>query len=292
MSPLTRRIAVIEAGGTTIRLDVYQSRGDATHRDPHVIATGDPGDTAALMETFLRAAHQEQALDAVAIASFGPLHLSDGRIALTTPKVAWRGFSWTELVAAVDHDLPVFLDTDVNAAALAEATWGVAQGHESVAYLTVGTGIGAGLVNGGAIVSTRQPREVGHMYLRRLEGDDLDGVCPSHHDCAEGLASGPALLARAGVRGEEIPAGDVRWTLEAHYIAQIIHNLTMTVAPDAVVLGGGVLDTPGLRELVRQQLEILNGDYLDLDVTRLTLTPAFSHRSGLVGAALMAGLRA
>jgi fructokinase len=82
----------------------------------------------------------------------------------------------------------------------------------------------------------------------------------------------------------------VCWTLEAHYIAQVIHNLIMAVAPDAVVLGGGVLDTRGLRDQVREQLVLLNGDYLDLDIDRLTLTPAFGHRSGLVGAAIMAGL--
>ncbi len=290
MSPSVTRVAVIEAGGTSIRLDVYGSRADAQGRDPHLIATGDPHETTPLIEKYLLAAHEAQPLDAVAIASFGPLEIATGRIALSTPKISWRGFSWTELVAAVDADLPIFLDTDVNAAALAEATWGVARDIATVAYLTVGTGIGAGVVNNRAVVMTRQPREVGHVYLRRLEGDDFDGVCPSHHDCAEGLASGPALLARAGQRGEDIPVGDVRWTLEAHYIAQVIHNLTMTVAPDAVVLGGGVLDTPGLRDLVREQLVLLNGDYLELDVDRLTLAPSFGHRSGLVGAAIMAGL--
>jgi len=290
VSPSVARVAVIEAGGTSIRLDVYGSRADAQGRDPRLIATGDPRETGPLIEAFVRAAHHEQALDAVAIASFGPLDIATGRIALSTPKISWRGFSWTELVASVDAELPVFLDTDVNAAALAEATWGVARNIDTVAYLTVGTGIGAGVVHHGTVVKTRQPREVGHVYLRRLEGDDFDGFCPSHHDCAEGLASGPALLARAGQRGEDIPVGDVRWTLEAHYIAQVIHNLTMAVAPDAVVLGGGVLDTPGLRDLVREQLVLLNGSYLDLDVDRLTLTPSFGHRSGLVGAAIMAGL--
>ena len=290
MSPSVARVVVIEAGGTSIRLDVYGSRADAQGRDPRLIATGDPRETGPLIEAFVRAAHHEHALDAVAIASFGPLDIATGRIALSTPKISWRGFSWTELVAAVDADLPVFLDTDVNAAALAEATWGVARNIDTVAYLTIGTGIGAGVVHHGTVVKTRQPREVGHVYLRRLEGDDFDGFCPSHHDCAEGLASGPALLARAGQRGEDIPVGDVRWTLEAHYIAQVIHNLTMAVAPDAVVLGGGVLDTPGLRDLVREQLVLLNGGYLDLDVDRLTLTPSFGHHSGLLGAAIMAGL--
>ena len=286
------RVAVIEAGGTTIRLDVYRTREDAQRREPHLIATGDPRETGPLIATFLRAAQQEEPLDAVAIASFGPLDVATGSIAPTTPKISWRGFSWTDLVATIDVDIPVLLDTDVNAAALAEATWGVAHDLATVAYLTVGTGIGAGVVQNGSIVATRQPREVGHMYVRRLEGDHFAGVCPSHHDCAEGLASGPALRARAGQRGENIPVGDVRWTLEAHYIAQVIHNLTMTVAPAAVGLGGGVLDSLGLRDQVREQLVLLNGDYLDVDVHRLTLTPAFGHHSGLVGAAIMAGLSA
>ncbi|HSF12490.1 MAG TPA: ROK family protein, partial [Erythrobacter sp.] len=241
----------IEAGGTKFVLAVGPSPQNITAR--HTIPTRDP--EATLAEAAAWFAGQGQ-VTALGIGSFGPVDLDPasvtwGRIT-NTPKPGWgdcdiAGFFMDRL------GVPVGFDTDVNAAALAEHA--VAGGAvSSLAYLTIGTGIGGGLVLDSRPVHGIAHPEVGHIYPRRHPDDrDFAGTCPHHRDCLEGLASGPAIIARWGASLSQLPADHPGHAVIADYIAQACHMLFASVAVAEVVIGGGVANTPGLIERVAER---------------------------------------
>ena len=206
-------------------------------------------------------------LGGLGIGSFGPVCLRTddaryGRIG-QTPKVSWRD---TDLIGYFRErlDVPIALDTDVMAALMGERRWGAARGADSAFYLTVGTGIGVGaLVDGTPVHGLLHP-EVGHCRVPRAAGDDFPGTCPHHGDCVEGMAAGPAIIARWGkplsALSEEHPA--VGQT--AHYLSHLLANAILHYAPERIVIGGGVMTSPALLPRVRGGvLGLLNG-YLAL----------------------------
>ncbi len=201
---------------------------------------------------------------ALGIASFGPLDLAPGSSAYgsitTTPKPGWRHTSVAPRLAR-GFEVPVGFDTDVNGAALAEHRWGAARGLADFAYVTVGTGIGVGLFVNGRLAHGFQHPELGHIRIARLAGDDWPGVCTFHGDCVEGLASGPAIAARAGVPAHLIAADHAIWQPVAHALAQLLHTLVLATAPRRILVGGGVLqERPELFAQLRARLaSSLNG---------------------------------
>ena len=239
-------------------------------------------------------------VDAVGIGSFGPvdLHRSSPTwgFVTTTPK---RGWANTDLAGEVGRRLgvPVAFDTDVNAAALGEGRWGAAQGLDTHCYVTVGTGIGGGAVAGGSVVHGLLHPEFGHIRVPHdTAADPFPGSCPYHGDCWEGLAAGPAVEARWGKRGEELADDDAVWELEARYLALGLVSVIGILSPQRIVLGGGVLATPGLLERTRREVVGLVAGYLDspalaAGVDEYVVAPALAARSGVLGAiALAAGL--
>ena len=185
--------------------------------------------------------------------------------------------------------MPVAIDTDVNAAALAEHRWGSAVGLETFCYITVGTGIGGGgLVNGRLMHGLIHP-EFGHMRVPHdRELDPFDGVCPYRGDCHEGLASGTAIDRRWGSRGEDAQ-DDAVWQLEAGYLAAGIANVTCVLSPERIVLGGGVMQQPALLPLVRARVGELLAGYFDApalrgDLAGYIVAPALEGRAGVLGA--------
>ena len=252
------RFGAVEAGGTKVRCLVGS--------DPdHIVAqtgipTGEPAETLARVLAFFQ---QEVAsggpLAAIGIASFGPLELrrSHPRYGFirTSPKPGW---ACVDMVGPVRRalDVPVGFDTDVNAAALGEGRWGAARGLDTFVYMTVGTGIGAGAVVDGRIIHGLGHPEMGHLSVPRQPGDDFVGDCPFHADCLEGMASGAALTARWGrpaeqLDGDELPAAVA---LEAAYLAAGLRNIVYPIAPQRIVIGGGVTGLPGLFPLLRTNL--------------------------------------
>jgi fructokinase len=215
---------------------------------------------------------------AVGIGSFGPVDLERGAIT-TTPKPGWRN---TELVSTFASALgvPVGFDTDVNAAALGEHRWGAARGLDTFVYITIGTGIGGGGMAGGSLLHGLSHPEIGHMRVPHdRERDPFPGVCPYHGDCLEGLASGPAMQARPEPSLE----------LEAEYLALGVLNVVSVLSPQLVILGGGVMNEPGLLELVRRRLTELAAGYVDLPEL---VAPALGDRAGVLGALELARLAA
>lgn len=202
----------------------------------------------------------------------------------TTPKPGW---AHTEVAGEIGRRLGVLVafDTDVNAAALGEHRWGALQGLDVCCYVTVGTGIGAGILVGGAALHGLQHPEVGHLRIPHDRDDDpFPGVCPFHGDCWEGLASGPAMEARWGRPADQVE-DDAPWALEARYLALGLLAVSAVVSPQRVALGGGVMNRPGLLELVQRQLDQLVSGYVAVPEL---VRPALGTRAGVLGALALA----
>ena len=287
-------IGVIEAGGTWVRVGVgrtWQQVRDAPH---DAIATGQPAETLRATCALLRRLAGSESLAGVGVASFGPLDLARGVIGPSTPKLAWRGVDWRAELASRLGDVALGVDTDTDAAALAEARWGAGLGRSVVAYLTVGTGIGGGLVVDGRVVHGRGHPEMGHMRVPREPGDHFAGSCEAHGDCLEGLASGAAIAARyAGASADSLGPAHRVWSLEAGYLASAVSNVLSVAAAQVVILGGGVMGASGLLGRVRATLVERVHGYLDFagspgELSEVPQAPGLKGRAGLVGAFALA----
>ena len=285
----------LEAGGTKFVCAVGTGPDDI--RAEARFATTTPEQTIRRAVDFFTEVAARTPLAAIGIASFGPLDL-DRRSATfgfitTTPKAGWQDVDLVSPLAALGA--VVAIDTDVNAAALAEHRWGAARGAGSAVYVTVGSGIGGGAVIDGRPVHGLVHPEMGHLRLPHDRArDPFPGTCPHHGDCWEGLASGPALAARWGQPAETLPDDHPAWDLEAHYLALGLANVILTLSPERVVLGGGVMARPGLAALVRQKLGDLVGGYLRTPmlaarIDDYVVPPALGDRAGVLGALALAG---
>jgi fructokinase len=234
---------------------------------------------------------------ALGIASFGPVDLarSSPTYGCITATVK-PGWSHTSIASRLGHafNVPVGFDTDVDGAALAEGRWGAAKNLLDYAYVTVGTGVGVGLVVNGRLAHGFGHPELGHIRIARRSGDSWPGACAFHGDCVEGLASGVAIAARTGMAADSIPADSPVWELVAHALSQLLHTLVLTTAPRRILVGGGVVAArPALLEQVRQQLRISLAAYLDLDrltggLDRYIAPPGLGLLAGPLGALALA----
>lgn len=248
----------LEAGGTKMVCAVGDENGRILERVS--IPTGTPADTMPPMLDFFRG----KGISALGIGCFGPVDLNrDSRtygFITSTPKLAWQNY---DIVGAFRQGLrvPVGFDTDVNAAALGEATWGCTRDVANSIYVTVGTGIGAGVIVNGKPLHGMMHPEGGHILISRHPDDPLsEGCCPFHKNCLEGLAAGPSLEKRWGVRGAELSDRKEVWELEAWYLGQAMANYILLLSPERIVLGGGVMHQLCLLNLVRQEtVKALNG---------------------------------
>ncbi|HEY6293927.1 MAG TPA: ROK family protein [Terriglobia bacterium] len=251
----------VEAGGTKFVCAVGTSPDDLRAR--REFPTTSPEETVGRVVAFFREQAMLESLTAVGIASFGPIDVNPtsphfGYIT-STPKLDWQ---YADLAGPIGRALgvPVGFDTDVNGAALGERHWGAAQGLDTFTYVTVGTGIGGGGMVEGRLMHGLLHPEMGHMRIpHNWQTDPFRGACPFHGDCWEGLASGPAIEARWGGKGQHLPADHQAWNLEAEYLALGVTNLVCTLSPQRIILGGGVMHQPGLFPLLRSKaLELLN----------------------------------
>ncbi len=292
--------AAIEAGGTKFVCAIGTANGTLLE---HVrFPTRDPDSTLAEAFAFFRSASERYGMpQALGIASFGPLELDlhsphYGRL-LRTPKLAWRD---VDLLAPFRTlGVPIALDTDVNAAALAEATWGAGRGHDGrpldcVVYVTVGTGIGGGAVVHGRTLRGLLHPELGHVHPRRhVDDSTFAGLCPHHGDCLEGLASGPAIVARLGHELGDAPHDYPIWAIEADYLGQLCAQLVLTLSPQRIVLGGGVMQHARLFAPIRARTRHWLGGYIargavEDDIERYIVPPGLDDRSGILGALRLA----
>ena len=290
----------IEAGGTKFVCSVGTGPDDL-RAEVTIPTTDRPAETIGAAIAFFEEQARAEPLAAIGIASFGPIDLDPrsptyGSIT-STPKPGWR---FADLVGPVRaaFGCPVGFDTDVNGAALGEHRWGAAQGLGTFVYLTVGTGIGGGaLVDGRPAHGLVHP-EMGHILVPHdWQADPYPGFCPYHGDCLEGLAAGPAMRGRWGQPAETLPAEHPAWKLEAHYLALGIANIVMTLSPERVVLGGGVMHQPELYPSIRTEVQTLLNGYIQapaiLDrIDGYIVPPGLGDRAGVLGAIALAHLAA
>ncbi len=294
-------LASIDAGGTTFKCALIRVEGTSAQVIARVrIPTTTPEDTLAGCAQFF----QEQASvhglqpSAMGIASFGPIDIDPnsarcGSI-MDSPKSSWPG---TNLKAYFEQALliPVAINSDVNGALLAEMAWGAAQACDTAAYMTIGTGIGAGLFANGALVGRPSHPEFGHIRIQRHDKDTaFSGVCTFHGDCLEGLASATALTRRFG-DPRELGEGHIAWEIEAFYLAQACLSLSLALRPQRIVLGGGVMLAPHLIGLVRRQYAALLAGYLaqsEAEIAQLIVTPGLGDDAGIYGGARLAQMMA
>jgi fructokinase len=284
----------IEAGGTKVLCGIAHE--DGTILDQARIPTTTPDETLkAASAFFAKAAEAHGTMAALGIGSFGPLSLrptaSDYGCITSTPKPGWSG---TDLVGYFKHrfSVPIVIDTDVNCAAVGERLFGSGRGLDTFCYVTIGTGIGVGMIVGGAPYGGANHPEAGHIRVPRAPGDEaFAGHCPFHGDCLEGLACGPAMTARWGIRPPELPDDHPAWAIEADYIAALCTNLTYIVRPDRIILGGGVMQRATIYALVRKALTDKLAGYdasiREIDPETYIAEPTAGSSAGLSGALAM-----
>ncbi len=278
----------VEAGGTKVVAAVGSGPTDIHHR-----ARFDTTDPETTMPGVLEFFSSYGPLTALGIASFGPVELRrdhpDFGTITTTPKKGWNGF---DLVGAFSSlSVPVGFVTDVVGAALGEWAAGSGRGVDNLVYITVGTGVGAGQVIEGRPVPGLVHAEMGHIPVRRLDGDDFAGNCPYHGDCLEGMISGPAIEARWGRPGAELAGSGIAVlpTL-GHYLGSGLLAITYALAPQRVIVGGGVMAMPGLLEAAGDCMRAEMNGYAIQDGHRsgYLVPPGLGGDSGLAGALLLA----
>jgi fructokinase len=291
LSAGSRLYGGIEAGGAKWVCAVGTGPSDV--RGMTTIPTTAPDETIARAVEFFAA---NGVLEAVGVGSFGPIDLrrssrSFGFIT-TTPKPGW---AQTDVAGRLEEslDVPVAFDTDVNAAALGEHRWGAAVGLGSFCYVTVGTGIGGGVVVNGRIVHGLLHPELGHMRIPHDRvADPFPGCCPYHGDCLEGLASGEAMRQRWKKDASEL-TDDAPWQLEAQYVALGLVNVICALSPERIILGGGVMQQPTLLSRVQERLRGLLADYFDAPELKdaigdFVVRPGLGDRAGVLGAIALA----
>lgn len=251
------------------------------------IPTKTPEETVPLMVEYFKKAEVE----ALGIGCFGPIDPdpkspSYGYIT-STPKLAWRNYN---IVGAFQEALqcPVGFDTDVNGSVLGEVAFGQARGKSCVVYITIGTGIGAGIYIEGKLLHGMLHPEAGHVLIRKRENDTYQGKCPYHKQCLEGLASGPAIEERWGRKAIELRDKQEVWDLEAYYIAQALTGYVLTLSPEMIILGGGVMHQSQLFPMIRSYVTQMLGGYIETaelkDMDHYIVPASLKDDQGIMGA--------
>lgn len=280
-------IGAVEAGGTKFVLAIANAEGAVLDRAR--IDTRAPAETfAQTADWFEQAAARHGPIAAFGVASFGPLVIDpaspDYGTFTTTPKPGWSGARWHDALGR--FGVPLAIDTDVNAAALGEYAGGAGRGVRMLAYTTVGTGIGTGVVRDGQPLAGFSHYESGHMSPARPAHDDgWPGTCPFHGDCLEGLASGPAILSRWG--HDLSAAAPEQVSLIADYLAQFSASLVLLHMPERLIFGGGVSKAPGLLDALRRKTRVALNGYVaawDCDLSDRIVAPGLGDDAGITGA--------
>jgi len=293
-------IGAVEAGGTTFLLPTGTGPDDL--REVERIPTTSPAETLRRCAEYFEAARAKHGpLAALGVGTFGPAGLDpaqpDWGFITTTPKPGWQQ---TDVAGYFHRSLgvPVAFDTDVNAAALGEWKWGAGRGCEVLLYLTVGTGIGGGVTFHGQPLHGLLHPEMGHIPIWKPTAlAAFPGVCPWHGDCLEGLASGPAIAARWGRTASELPPEHEAWEVEAECLAAACAGFACTLSPHRIILGGGVMEAPGLLAKVQQKSATrLNGYLQHPAITQrmaeFITAPGLGNRAGILGSLALGMARA
>ena len=283
------KIGALEAGGTKMVCAIGDENGKIEKRV--CFPTQTPKETLPqILEFFVN-----EEIAALGIGCFGPVEL-DRRSPVygyitSTPKLAWANY---DIVGKFEEALnvPVGFDTDVNGAALGEVFFGAARGCDPAIYITIGTGVGVGIYVNGTLLHGLIHPEAGHILITRRHGDTYRGKCPYHENCLEGLTAGPAIMERWGKPAAELTDRKEVWELESDYLAQAVANYILTLSPQKVILGGGVMHQEQMFALVRKKVQEKLNSYLQNDriaehIEEYIVPPALGDNAGITGALLL-----
>ncbi len=283
------RLGALEAGGTKMVCAIGNEHGEIFER------TSIPTETPEITVPKLIEYFADKEIDALGIGCFGPIDLNRNSdtygFITTTPKLAWANY---DIVGVFREALkiPVGFDTDVNGSALGEATWGITKGLENSMYITIGTGVGAGIITNGKLLHGMLHPEGGHLLLAKHHSDSYEGSCPYHKSCLEGLASGPAIEARWGEKGVKLADKKEVWELEAYYIGQALTAYIVILSPQRIVLGGGVMHQEHMMPMVREEVKLQLNGYLKTkeleDMDNYIVLPSLNDNQGIMGALKLA----
>lgn len=288
------QFGAVEGGGTKFVCVVGSKPGDIRH---HVrIPTTTPDETLGKVAKYFENVKVHTEIKSIGIGCFGPIDPNKDSPAFgtitTTPKAGWAG---ADVVGSLSRiGLPVAFDTDVNAAVLAEHRWGAGQHLTDVVYVTIGTGIGGGAVVNGEVMHGASHPEMGHVFVgREADDESFSGVCPYHSDCLESRASGPSMQSRWGKPPEDLPDDHPAWFLESRYIARGLANLTLTLSPQRIILGGGIALRSHIFPMIRNELlKELNGfrqvGLLASSIDEYVVPPSLGNESGVLGGIALA----
>jgi fructokinase len=275
----------IEAGGTKFVCAVSNDQFEMIEKVS--IPTTTPEETLKQVFNFF----DQFEMKSMGIGSFGPIDVNTksenyGYIT-TTPKKGWSHFNFLGTVKD-RYNIPIAWTTDVNAAAYGEFKEGSAKGENGCLYLTVGTGIGGGVITNGEILEGFGHPEMGHILVRRHPDDEYKGKCPYHDHCLEGLAAGPSLENRYGKKGNELEAIKRVWEIEAFYIAQALVNYTLILRPEKIILGGGVMKQTQLFPLIRNEFKQMINNYVPTpNLDQYIVKPGLGDNAGIIGCLLL-----
>lgn len=289
--------AGVETGGTNIKCIIASDPARVVSE--LVIPTLDPETTIQKVIQFFKVGEKRYniPITSMGIGGFGPLDLNPSSASYgsitSTPKLKWQNYP---LLATMRNTFPfpIAIDTDVNAALLGETRWGAGIGFTDLVYVTVGTGVGGGILSNGKLVHGLIHPELGHMLIRHdFQTDPFEGICPFHKDCLEGLASGVSMAARWSTNPEHLPNNHPGWDLEAEYLAQMCINLTLMLSPQRIIIGGGVPQHEGLLSLIRSKFQSFLNKYLvspsfSESIESYIVPPMLGHRAGIFGAIALA----
>nr|WP_263314888.1 ROK family protein [Mammaliicoccus sp. Marseille-Q6498] len=276
----------IEAGGTKFVCAVGDESLNVIERVS--IPTTKPDETMEKVISFFKSYD----IVSIGLGSFGPIDINKdsktyGYIT-STPKTAWQNFNFVGAIKE-NFDIPIAFTTDVNTSLYGEYKKGIAQNVNSAVYYTIGTGIGGGAMMNGQFVQGYSHPEMGHMSIKKHVEDTFEGNCPYHATCLEGLASGPAIEKRSGIKAEYIEEQDIIWDMVAYYIAQAAFNTTLLLSPEKIILGGGVMHQSHLLDKIHTQFEKLNNEYVTTPpVEEYIVKPSLNDDQGIIGCLALA----
>lgn len=274
----------LEAGGTKMVMAIGNEQGEILNQS--TIPTETPDTTMPSILQYFRSYD----IAALGVGSFGPVDLDRNSptygYITSTPKLAWANYNIVGTLKQV-LNIPIGFDTDVNASALGEATWGCMKGLSSGIYLTIGTGVGMGVYMNGSLLHGMLHPEAGHVLLSKHPMDSFKGVCPYHSNCLEGLASGPAIEMRWNKKAYDLVDQLEVWDMEAYYIAQGLVNYILTISPHKIILGGGVMHQEQLFPLIRKNVSSLLNGYIKTpqmnDLDNYIVPPSLNDNQGIMG---------
>jgi len=310
----TTCVVGIEGGGTTwVAVEAHGSPTNIVDRCEWE-TTEEPAQTLLKIRDWI--GERCRPVHAFGVATFGPVDADPSSpkygFITATPKPGWKDTDVLGLLGLRSVSQPVLFDTDVNAPAVAEykvlsnngkdsssSSLGKEQGKvlTSCAYITVGTGVGVGLVVNGKPVHGLMHPEAGHIRVPKLDGDEFQGNCPFHDDCIEGMCGSRALSARSGVVASELVSlkdDHPVWVALANQLAHLCCNLVMIVSVEHIAIGGGVMNRKCLFPMIRDRFMELMGGYISSEsLTREGLDSfigpsTYGSTAGIVGACSMA----